>query len=152
MPNVTSQPPASSTADAVPTVAVPTVGEKKLWRLRVLKGAPFASVTLAGHTFHLYTEPVIPDKNADHGYRREYVEGIIEPLLDREVTAIRSEMKVTYVRWENRLMKIARVFKPTALVPMDSSTDERVERYLRMEPAEHLPGTVEVETDPVASE
>lgn len=147
MPSANTIPPS---APEVPTVAVPTVGERKLFRLRVLKGAPFSSATIAGHTFHLFTEPVIPDKEAEHGYRREHVEGIIEPLLDREVLAIRAEMKVTYVRWENRMLRIAHIFKPTANVPMDPSSDEKIEKYLRMETAERLPGVPEV--DPVASE
>lgn len=136
-PVVVSVRPPNDDAPVVPA-KVPTVGARAPWRLRVVGEPPFTAATIAGHTFHVFTEPVIPDPQMPEGYRRDRVVGIIEPLTDDEVARIRTEMAATFVRWENRKMRIGHIFKPRDEpgLRMDSLTDEPIGKYLRMERVE----------------
>lgn len=121
---------------SVPTVKVPTVAPRKKWRLSVIDTAPFVHATLAGHTFHVFSEPIVEDPHVKGRMMRKHTVGLIEPLTDAEVGAIRAKIDRTYVRWFSKDARRAQIFEPSVLEPMNPETDEPIGKFLEMEAIE----------------
>jgi hypothetical protein len=126
-------PTATKEETKVPTVTVPVVGPKRNYKLFVLEAAPFDAVTIAGHTFHRHTEPLVYSERTKSRERVQR-EGLIEPLSEADVDAITRKIPMTYVRWHSRERYRASVFEPTAREPMNPETDDPVSKFITMEP------------------